>query len=133
MSRGGAYHPLVELTLARVREFFREPEAIFWAFIFPLVLTLALAAAFPSAADRQVIVGLVDATKAPAIQRALEAAPGLRVVPLAAAAEPRLEIAAEGVAEEQPHVREFVAELSEMEKITEALRRKRMVAISDGP
>lgn len=85
MGRGGAHHPLVELTLARVREFFREPEAIFWAFVFPLVLTLALAAAFPSAADRQVIVGLVDAPKAPAIQRALEAAPELRVVSLAEA------------------------------------------------
>ena len=62
MRRGGARHPLVELTLARVREFFREPEAIFWAFVFPLVLTLALAAAFPSAADRPVVVGLVPGT-----------------------------------------------------------------------
>ena len=77
--------PALELTLARVREFFREPEAIFWAFVFPLVLTLTLAAASASAADRQVTMGVVDATTAPAIQRALEAAPGLRVVQLAAA------------------------------------------------
>ena len=29
-------HPLVQLTLARMREFYREPEAIFWVFGFPL-------------------------------------------------------------------------------------------------
>ena len=28
-------HPLVELTLARVRELVREPEAVFWVFVFP--------------------------------------------------------------------------------------------------
>jgi ABC-2 type transport system permease protein len=89
MMRGGAHHPLVELTLMRLREFYREPEAIFWAFVFPLVLTLALAAAFPSAADRPVIVGLVDGAREPAIQRALEAATGFRVVPLAPANELR--------------------------------------------
>jgi ABC-2 type transport system permease protein len=89
VTRGGARHPLVELTLARLREFYREPEVMFWAFVFPLVLTLALAAAFPSAADRPVIVGLVDGQRAPAIQSALEAATGFRVMPLAAAEERR--------------------------------------------
>ena len=28
-------HPIVELTLARFREFLREPEAMFWTFAFP--------------------------------------------------------------------------------------------------
>ena len=89
MRRGGAHHPLVELTLARVREFFREPEAIFWAFVFPLVLTLALAAAFPSAADRPVVVGLVPGTQTAATRLALDAAPALRVVDLTPADERR--------------------------------------------
>jgi len=89
VQRGGARHPLIELTLARVREFFREPEAMFWAFVFPLVLTLALAAAFPSAADRPVVVGLVPGSHAAATRRALDAAPGLRVVELAPADERR--------------------------------------------
>ena len=44
--RGGAAHPLVELTLARLREFVREPEAVFWVFAFPLLLALALGIAF---------------------------------------------------------------------------------------
>ena len=31
--------PLVQLTLVRYREFYREPEAIFWVFVFPILLT----------------------------------------------------------------------------------------------
>ena len=58
VDRGGALHPLAELTLARLREFVREPEALFWAFVFPIVMSVALAIAFPSSADRPVVVGL---------------------------------------------------------------------------
>ena len=39
-------HPLVQLTLTRMREFYREPEAIFWVFGFPIVLAFALGIAF---------------------------------------------------------------------------------------
>ena len=39
-------HPLVQLTLARVREFTREPEAVFWAVFFPILLAAALGIAF---------------------------------------------------------------------------------------
>jgi len=41
-----ARHPMVELTLARLRIFFREPGAVFWTFGFPLVLAIALGIAF---------------------------------------------------------------------------------------
>jgi ABC-type multidrug transport system permease subunit len=34
------------LTLARVLEFLREPEAVFWVYVFPLVLAAALGVAF---------------------------------------------------------------------------------------
>ena len=37
---------LVELTLARLRGFTREPSALFWAFGFPIVLSVALGIAF---------------------------------------------------------------------------------------
>jgi len=43
---GRRYHPLVTLTLARMREFLREPEAVFWVYVFPLVLVVALGVAF---------------------------------------------------------------------------------------
>jgi len=39
-------HPLVQLTLVRFREFYREPEALFWVFVFPLLLAAGLGIAF---------------------------------------------------------------------------------------
>ena len=39
-------HPLVELTAMRIREFLREKEAVFWVFIFPVLMTFALGIAF---------------------------------------------------------------------------------------
>ncbi len=39
-------HPLVQLTLTRFREFLREPEALFWVFIFPILLAAGLGLAF---------------------------------------------------------------------------------------
>src|SRR5712692_4226399 len=46
--RGSALadHPLVQLTLVRFREFMREPEALFWVFIFPILLAAGLGIAF---------------------------------------------------------------------------------------
>ena len=50
---GRPSHPLVELTLARIREFLREPEAVFWVFIFPVLLALALGIAFRNTAPEK--------------------------------------------------------------------------------
>jgi ABC-2 type transport system permease protein len=43
---GLADRPLVQLTLVRIREFAREPEAIFWVFVFPILLAAGLGIAF---------------------------------------------------------------------------------------
>ena len=43
-------HPLLELTATRVREFVREKEAVFWVFIFPVLMTFALGVAFRNTA-----------------------------------------------------------------------------------
>jgi len=40
------YRPIVELTLARLREFYREPAAVFWVYGFPLLLAIGLGIAF---------------------------------------------------------------------------------------
>jgi ABC-type polysaccharide/polyol phosphate export permease len=40
------HHPLAQLTLVRVREFVREPEAIFWSLAFPILLAAGLGIAF---------------------------------------------------------------------------------------
>lgn len=39
-------HPLLQLLLARLREFYREPEALFWVYGFPLVMAIGLGIAF---------------------------------------------------------------------------------------
>ena len=58
MTDNGARHPLVELTLARLREFIREPEAIFWVFFFPILLAAGLGVAFRSEDHPRVHAGV---------------------------------------------------------------------------
>jgi ABC-2 type transport system permease protein len=50
---------LQQLTLARFREFTREPEAIFWTFVFPLLLAGGLAIAFRDKKPEQSIIAVV--------------------------------------------------------------------------
>jgi ABC-type multidrug transport system permease subunit len=42
------WHPFRQLVLARFREFYREPEAVFWVYGFPLILAVGLGIAFSS-------------------------------------------------------------------------------------
>src|SRR5213083_1187515 len=77
--RGGARHPLIELTLARFREFLREPEAVFWVFAFPVIMTCALGIAFRSRGAEPVIVGIVEQAGADQIAEALERQGGFTV------------------------------------------------------
>jgi ABC-2 type transport system permease protein len=51
--------PLAELTLARIRELTREPEAVFWVFVFPVVLTAILGLAFRSRPPEPLPVAVV--------------------------------------------------------------------------
>jgi len=53
--------PLVQLTRVRYREFFREPEAVFWVFIFPILLAAGLGIAFRNRAPERTVVGVVGA------------------------------------------------------------------------
>ncbi len=57
--RGWTDHPLVQLTRVRYREFFREPEAVFWVFIFPVLLTAGLGIAFRNRAPERTVVAVV--------------------------------------------------------------------------
>lgn len=54
-----ARHPLIELTLSRFREFLREPEAVFWVFAFPVLLSCALGLAFRDRGEPDVLVGVL--------------------------------------------------------------------------
>jgi ABC-2 type transport system permease protein len=78
--RGWRDHPLIQLTLVRYREFYREPEAIFWVFIFPVLLTAGLGIAFRSRAPERVPVALVARAGADdTLAARLTAAEGLRL------------------------------------------------------
>lgn len=63
---GRSTSPLLQLTLIRFREFLREPEAVFWTFIFPLLLAGGLGLAFRSRPADVAKVGIL--TSAPAAE-----------------------------------------------------------------
>jgi ABC-type multidrug transport system permease subunit len=77
--RGGTRPALIELTLARLREFAREPEAVFWVVAFPLLLALALGIAFRSRGETPVHVGVVEGPGAAAVAGLLERSGGFEV------------------------------------------------------
>lgn len=69
--------PLVQLTLARIRGFFREPSAVFWTFAFPVLLTIALGIAFRSRPPEPVRTAVEAGPAAEAARAALSAGRGV--------------------------------------------------------
>ena len=53
------YWPLGQLILARLREFYREPEAVFWVYGFPILMVVLLGIAFRNKPVEQVRVDIV--------------------------------------------------------------------------
>ena len=73
-------HPLWQLTLMRLREFMREPEAVFWSVLFPILLAVGLGIAFAGRPDPIIKVAAVS----PVIAQALRQDPTLDVAELSA-------------------------------------------------
>ena len=71
--------PLRELTLARVRSFVREPEALFWTFGFPIMMALGLGIAFRERGAERVVVGVERGSVAERYAPALRSAGGMEV------------------------------------------------------
>ena len=71
--------PLVQLVLVRIREFTREPEAVFWALLFPIMLSTGLGLAF---SNRPAPVLKIGAD--PVLVERLRSEPGLDVRPFSA-------------------------------------------------
>lgn len=69
--------PLWELTVCRTKEFLREPEAVFWVFLFPLVLAVALGFAFREKPPDQTPIGVVAGPRAAEAAKALARSPVL--------------------------------------------------------
>jgi len=69
------FNPIVELTLWRIRDFTREPEALFWVFAFPIVLAFALGLAFKNRGAQVVRIGVEAGAGAEALAQTLDANP----------------------------------------------------------
>lgn len=76
---------LTQLTLVRLREVLREPEAVFWTFVFPILLAAGLAVAFRARPPQASVVGVLTAgdSGSAALRRALAGTGGLEVIPVA--------------------------------------------------
>jgi len=61
MDSGGVWSELRELTVVRTKLFLREPEAMFWTFVFPLILAGVLGFAFRSSGPSASIVAVTGA------------------------------------------------------------------------
>jgi ABC-type multidrug transport system permease subunit len=73
-------HPLWELTRARVFEFVREPEAIFWVFIFPVLLALGLGIAFRNRPAESLRIAVEDGPGAAELAASLDSFRQLRAL-----------------------------------------------------
>ncbi len=78
MSSGRRFHPLAELTRARLLEFVREPEVLFWVFVFPIGMALALGFAFRDKAPEPVAVGITGAAQTNVLREAMTRSPLLK-------------------------------------------------------
>jgi ABC-2 type transport system permease protein len=73
---------LAQLTRVRYREFYREPEAVFWVFIFPLLLAAGLGIAFRNRAPERAVVGVVSPPGDTTLVAALRTSPELAPSPM---------------------------------------------------
>lgn len=68
------YFPLAELVSTRVREFIRQPEAIFWSYFFPVLMVLALGLAFQNKREQRVNVDVESGSDAEHLRELLSEA-----------------------------------------------------------
>ncbi|HYM77387.1 MAG TPA: ABC transporter permease [Candidatus Dormibacteraeota bacterium] len=73
--KNGRWSGYTHLLMARMLELKREPEVVFWVFIFPLLLALGLGIAFRNKPGNAASVAIVQAPGSPVLQAALANAP----------------------------------------------------------
>ena len=76
------YSPLRELVLTRIRAFLREPEALFWTFVFPILMAVGLGVAFRDKPVDRSTVGVQRGSVAERYLPALRASREVKVVML---------------------------------------------------
>ncbi len=73
------YWPLYEIVLARLKEFIREPAAVFWVYVFPLLMVAALGIAFRNQPVEQITVDLAAGAQAEKIMKLVEGDPRVKL------------------------------------------------------
>jgi len=68
---------MFQLALARMREFYREPEAVFWVFGFPIVLAFALGLAFRNTGPGALQIGVASGPGDSTLAATLDSSPRL--------------------------------------------------------
>ncbi|HSU17742.1 ABC transporter permease [Longimicrobium sp.] len=76
------FSPLRELVMTRIRAFLREPEALFWTFVFPILMAVGLGVAFRDKPADRAAVGVQRGSIAERYLPALRASGEIRVVML---------------------------------------------------
>lgn len=66
-------NPILALTIARLREFTRRPEALFWVYFFPVLMVIVLGVAFRNKPPETVAIDVLDNGNAQSILPHLEA------------------------------------------------------------
>ncbi len=68
------WEPFINLVMCRLKEFIREPEAIFWVYGFPLIMTLVLGIAFrEKKTDDPFLVDIEEGPHADFVEKSLAA------------------------------------------------------------
>ncbi len=66
------FSPLWQIIISRGREFYREPESIFWVYGFPILMMVALGIAFRNQPIEQIAVDVLEGPHAAIVVSALE-------------------------------------------------------------
>jgi ABC-2 type transport system permease protein len=78
-----SFSPLRELVMSRIRGFLREPEALFWTFVFPILMAVGLGVAFREKPVQRSTIAVERGSVAERWLPALRRSPELKVVVLA--------------------------------------------------
>lgn len=65
------HSPLLQLSLTRLREFYRQPEAVFWVYFFPILMVVALGIAFRNKPIEVITVDAIRTEAAETLQQSL--------------------------------------------------------------
>jgi ABC-type multidrug transport system permease subunit len=78
MPESPRYSPLFELSRVRLLALLREPEAVFWVFVFPIAMALVLGFAFRDKAPERLPVGVLEGPASTDLRRAIESSSALK-------------------------------------------------------